>query len=355
MAAGRAITSLSLGRARAGRNRRRAPRRTALLTTSRLAPDPVDSIVRAEGMGWPRLILVLLGMVAGYRARLVITFVLGVARVVALIGVGVLSALIVCAVKNGMPLSRLLVALALAAPLAGLLHWLESWLAHDMAYRLLNDMRLDIFRKLDALAPAYFTRRRTGDLVGVATHDVEDEYFFATRSRPPSRVLVPLALVTSRFRMARRWRCFPSSPGRLTPVRPLPIDRLGSRGASLGTYRACGGFVRASADRRLPSRARALRRIGAKAAGPADSMPFLQSDRSRLSRRCVRARRLACGAARAGDCRPARRRLARSSRSSRSRFVPVGRSPGQPPARHTCSRRPRHACMLTRARHDGAA
>ena len=43
----------------------------------------------------------------------------------------------------------------------GILHWIESWLAHDVAYRLLADMRLAVFRKLDALAPAYLTRRRT--------------------------------------------------------------------------------------------------------------------------------------------------------------------------------------------------
>src|SRR5882672_3090984 len=161
--------------------------------------EPADAILRAQGMGWPELIRVLLGMVAGYRARLITTFVLGVARVVALIGVGVLSALIVRAVKNGTPFGGLLVALALAAPLAGLLHWLESWLAHDMAYRLLTDMRLDIFRKLDALAPAYFTRRRTGDLVGVATHDVElIEYFFAHTITPAFvAVLVPLGVLVT--------------------------------------------------------------------------------------------------------------------------------------------------------------
>ena len=198
-------------------------------------PEAVDATVRAEGMGWPRLIRVLLGMVAGYRARLVLTFLLGVARVVALIGVGVLSALCVRAVKNGMPFGRLLIALALAAPLAGLLHWLESWLAHDMAYRLLNDMRLDIFRKLDALAPAYFTRRRTGDLVGVATHDVElIEYFFAHTITPafvavlvPVGVLVTLAVFGWPMALALlpflAWAA-------LTPVLARSrIDRLGSR------------------------------------------------------------------------------------------------------------------------------
>src|SRR5207253_347498 len=135
--------------------------------------EPTDAILRAQGMGWAQLIRVLLGMVAGYRARLLITFVLGVARVIALIGVGVLSALIVRAVKNGAPFGGLLIALALAAPLAGVLHWLESWLAHDMAYRLLADMRLDMFRKLDALAPAYLTRRRTGDLAAHAVDSVQ--------------------------------------------------------------------------------------------------------------------------------------------------------------------------------------
>jgi ATP-binding cassette subfamily B protein len=199
------------------------------------APEPADSIVRAEGMGWPELLRVLLGMVAGYRPRLALTFVLGVSRVVALIGVGVLSALIVRAVKNGMPFGRLLVALALAAPLAGLLHWLESWLAHDMAYRLLTDMRLDIFRKLDALAPAYFTRRRTGDLVGVATHDIElIEYFFAHTITPafvavlvPVGVLVTLAVFGWPLALALlpflAWAA-------LTPVLARSrIDRLGSR------------------------------------------------------------------------------------------------------------------------------
>jgi ATP-binding cassette subfamily C protein CydCD len=199
------------------------------------ASQPVDAIVRAAGMDWPRLIRVLLGMVAGYRARLALTFVLGVARVVTLIGVGVLSALCVRAVKNGMPFGRLLIALALAAPLAGILHWLESWLAHDMAYRLLTDMRLDIFRKLDALAPAYFTRRRTGDLVGVATHDVElIEYFFAHTITPafvavlvPVGVLVTLAIFGWPMALALlpflAWAA-------LTPVLARSrIDRLGSR------------------------------------------------------------------------------------------------------------------------------
>src|SRR5262249_12855151 len=127
--------------------------------------EPAEATLSAAHVGWPQVIRTLLGMVGPYRGQLTLTFALGVTRVVALIGVGVLSALIVQALKRGSPWGGLLVALAVVAPMAGLLHWLESWLAHDMAFRLLTHMRLDLFRKLDALAPAYLVRRRSGGLV----------------------------------------------------------------------------------------------------------------------------------------------------------------------------------------------
>ncbi len=160
--------------------------------------EPAEAILTASGrLGWAGVLSVLLGLSRGYRGRLVITFLLGVARVAALIGVGAVSALTVLAVQRGRPVGGWLAALFVVAPLAGLLHWLESWLAHDVAYRLLADMRLRFFRALDALAPAYLTRRRTGDLVGVATHDIElIEYFFAHTIAPAFvGVLVPAVVL----------------------------------------------------------------------------------------------------------------------------------------------------------------
>jgi ATP-binding cassette subfamily C protein CydCD len=171
------------------------------LLTAEVGPDVQDGIVEAGAIGWRAVLGTLLAKTRGYRGRLALTFGLGIARVGALIGIGVLSALAVRAVTRDESATALLVALVAVAPLAGLLHWLESWLAHDVAYRLLADMRLEVFRKLDALAPAYLTRRRTGDLAGVATHDVElIEYFFAHTVTPalvavllPAAVLVTLA------------------------------------------------------------------------------------------------------------------------------------------------------------------
>ena len=132
-----------------------------------------------------------------WRARLSLVLVFGIVRVVALIGVGVASALAVAAVKHGEPYTQHLIVLAVIAPLAGVLHWLESWLAHDMAFRMLAEMRIALYEKLDRLAPAYLVRRRTGDLVAMATHDVElVEYFFAHTVAPFFvAVLVPAVVI----------------------------------------------------------------------------------------------------------------------------------------------------------------
>ena len=153
----------------------------------------------AAHVGWPQTIRTLLSVVRPYRAQLAITVLTGIGRVAAFIGVSVLGALVLGAVRNGTPIGVLVAALLITAPLAGLLHWLESWIAHAMAYALLADMRIDLFRKLDALAPAYLLRRRSGDLVALATQDVETvEYFFAHTIGPAVvAVLVPVAVVVT--------------------------------------------------------------------------------------------------------------------------------------------------------------
>jgi ATP-binding cassette subfamily C protein CydCD len=156
-----------------------------------------DAILRARGLGWAGAFRTLLAHVAPWKGRLVMTFIFGVSRVIAYTGIGIVGALAVAAVKGGEPYGYLLWILAAMAPLAGILHWLESWIAHDMAFRLLAEMRIALFEKLDKLAPAYLLGRRTGDLVSVATQDVETvEFFFAHTVAPAFvAVLVPLLVL----------------------------------------------------------------------------------------------------------------------------------------------------------------
>ena len=156
-------------------------------------------------MGWSAVFRELLRFAGPWRLQLTTTFVLGVARVCAFIGVGAVGALAVGAVKRGEPFESFLIILAILAPAAGILHWLESWLAHDFAYRMLAEMRIKLFEKLEALAPSYLLRRRTGDLVAMATQDVETvEYFFA-HTIAPSFVAVLVPSVVFALLLAEGW------------------------------------------------------------------------------------------------------------------------------------------------------
>ena len=139
----------------------------------------------------------LLGLVKPWRNELILTFLLGVAHHGTAIGVGVVSALLVGQVITGGDLTLLLILLAVLTPLAAFFIWTESWVAHDLAYRLLAEMRVDVYRKLDPLAPAYMTRRRSGDLVSIVGGDVETvEFFFAHTITPAfTAVVVPAVVV----------------------------------------------------------------------------------------------------------------------------------------------------------------
>jgi ABC-type multidrug transport system fused ATPase/permease subunit len=116
-----------------------------------------------------------------------------------------------------------------------------------MAYALLADMRIGLFRKLDALAPAYLLRRRSGDLVALATQDVETvEYFFAHTIAPSIvAVLVPISVIVT-----LGWIAWPLAlllaPFLLyAAASPLlgrrRIDRLGS--AARGALGMIGAYV----------------------------------------------------------------------------------------------------------------
>jgi ATP-binding cassette subfamily C protein CydCD len=194
-----------------------------------------EGIIKAEGLTWYQVVAALMKVILPWKGKLTATFMLGVLRVIAFIGVGVLSALIVLALKHHESYTPYAIALAVVAPLSGVLHWFESWLAHDMAFRLLAEMRIDAFRKLDALAPAYLVRRRTGDLTALATHDIElVEYFFAHTVAPAFVAILVPAVVVAVLASTSGWLALALLPF-LLAVGLSPflmrkrVDRLGSQ------------------------------------------------------------------------------------------------------------------------------
>jgi ATP-binding cassette subfamily C protein CydCD len=108
-------------------------------------------------------------------------------------------------------------------------------------------MRVDLYRKLEALAPGYLLHRRSGDIVALATQDVETvEYFFAHTVAPAFvAVLVPISVLA-----ALLWIAWPLAFALLpflgyaaaSPVFGRQrIDRLGS--AARGALGELGAFV----------------------------------------------------------------------------------------------------------------
>ncbi len=184
-------------------------------TTAILAPEEVETAPKSaeprqtEGeriaarLTSFQTIATLFGLIVPWRWQLILTVTSGVGRVYALIGVSTLSALVVAAIKTGSSFVVYLPWMAALVPIAAFLQWNESWRSHDMAYRLLAQMRVDLYRALDKLAPAYLLKRRSGDLVSLGTQDVETvEYFFAHVVAPaivallvPVTVLIALAVV----------------------------------------------------------------------------------------------------------------------------------------------------------------
>ena len=141
----------------------------------------------------------LLGLVRPFALKTTLAFSSGVLYQAALIGVGVAGALVVGQVIRHGEIFWPVLLLSLAVVATSILSWLELWIAHDLAYQLLAEMRIDMYETLDPLAPGYLLRRRSGDLVSIISSDVETiEIFFAHTIAPAFvAVLVPGVVLLS--------------------------------------------------------------------------------------------------------------------------------------------------------------
>jgi ATP-binding cassette subfamily C protein CydCD len=168
-----------------------------IMPMSSAKPQLTEGEKIAAGLTAFQTLGTLFSLIGPWRKQLILTVTSGVGRVYALIGVSALSALTVAAIKTGSSFGSYLIWMAVLVPVAAFLQWNESWRSHDMAYRLLAQMRVDLYRALEKLAPAYLLKRRSGDLVSLGTQDVETvEYFFAHVVAPAMvALLVPLTVL----------------------------------------------------------------------------------------------------------------------------------------------------------------
>ena len=129
----------------------------------------------------------------------------GLVKAGATIALGVASAMLAGRVATGGGLGYVIpIVLALAVTVA-LFSWIESWISHDMAYRILADMRIKLFDTLDRLAPAYMYSRRSGDLTSVVTSDIETVESFFAHAAGPILVAIMVPLVALGFLLNMSW------------------------------------------------------------------------------------------------------------------------------------------------------
>lgn len=133
-----------------------------------------DGATRAETIG------VLAAPLRREQAQTLFSVAVALTAKTAGIGTGVTGALIIRALILTEPFDTLLVMLAGLTALTIAASWYESWVSHRFAFGIIADLRVSLFRKLDALGAGYLQRRRTGDLVGIVTKDAEElELFYA--------------------------------------------------------------------------------------------------------------------------------------------------------------------------------
>lgn len=148
---------------------------------SEMAPLPTSAV-------WLRL----LGLVRQWRWEVLLSFVLGITYHGSGIALGATSALLVAQIFKGGDTGVLIAILAFFVVITSLTRWGENWASHDLAFRLLAEMRIALYEKLEPLAPAYLVRRRSGDLTGIVGGDIETIEFFYAHVITPAIVAVLL-------------------------------------------------------------------------------------------------------------------------------------------------------------------
>ena len=90
----------------------------------------------------------------------------------------------------------LLLGLAAAVVTVAVFTWIESWLSHVLAYRVIAALRMRVYRAVQTLVPARTGTRRTWEVAATAMNDVETlEWFYAHTLGAGVNAIVSPALV----------------------------------------------------------------------------------------------------------------------------------------------------------------
>lgn len=147
-----------------------------------------------------RTVLRLLPIIAERRALFVETVLWSVVSQLAVLGIALGLAFTVGHVVAGasVPLPGLAGGLIGLAVFASLTAWRESWVSHDLAYRIIGDLRGRVFDVLRRALPSRRRQHRSGDLATTVMADIETlEWLYAhTAAQTLSALLILVVGVT---------------------------------------------------------------------------------------------------------------------------------------------------------------
>lgn len=89
-----------------------------------------------------------------------------------------------------------MIAMFVFAVLIALCRYAEGYISHAGAYRLLADMRIEMFDTLRKLSPACLVDRQTGDILSIAVSDIETIEFFFAHTIGPMCTVILLPIIT---------------------------------------------------------------------------------------------------------------------------------------------------------------
>ncbi|MBQ8306260.1 MAG: ABC transporter ATP-binding protein [Blautia sp.] len=134
-----------------------------------------------------------------YRIRMILAILCGILHQLSIVAVSAMGAYIVGLAISGQLLSdlrgRLLILAVFVAARIGF-YFLEMWLNHDIAFKVLADLRIQLFDAIERVSPAILLNMRSGQLASTLMSDVELlEWFFAhTFGSMLVAVIAPLIL-----------------------------------------------------------------------------------------------------------------------------------------------------------------
>ena len=140
----------------------------------------------------------LLHIAAPVKGLLIISTLASILGNLAQIGLMSSGALLLLASQKLIPATPALYAAAMAGCAVVIVvgRYTEGVISHAGAYRLLADMRIQLYRTLRPLAPACLIDREKGDILGIAVSDIETIEFFFAHTIGPLFTVILLPCVT---------------------------------------------------------------------------------------------------------------------------------------------------------------